>query len=295
MSDGASPGGALMVVMTTRSRTVSVPPSRPRTKWAWQLACLLLTHPIAIQPTTARPRLLVVSVAPPPPLHAPVVVLQEMFRGVDHRNRREGANYAQWLLEQYDVLPEYALFVHGHWQAWHQRRSLDELVRAVKALIRALERTPCRGDLYASITPVRHEWCHHMVEHTEFGQTLNSTFMRWLYPELPAPAPCLQSESSAQFVVSRRRIRAHPRAFYARLYNYTQACPPYGESVAPTRRERCFHNLLEYSWHVIFGQPALDGAAMTDTRELFLGLLPYRGACARTVEALARPRLPAAE
>ncbi|KAG8462643.1 hypothetical protein KFE25_004619 [Diacronema lutheri] len=251
-------------------------------------------------------RLLVVSVAPPPLLRTPTVVLQREYDarcGYDHRLRREGGNYAHWLYDNYEALPPFMAFVHGHAVAWHQPSALPVLVRVAEELVELLERAggECGAEgLFVPLgTTMTAQWCKHVAQPTPFGRVLRHTYAAWLEPDLPPPLPCLQAELGAQFVVSRSRVRARPRAFYRRLAEYTATCTPdrdgmYARAGEPKpdrlQPEHCFHNMLEYAWHVIFGQPPCDAERVPSPREqsrrwawrhpggrLFRGLLPYRG------------------
>jgi len=207
-------------------------------------------------------------------------------------------------------------FVHGHAVAWHQPSALPVLVRVAEELVELLERAggECGAEgLFVPLgTTMTAQWCKHVAQPTPFGRVLRHTYAAWLEPDLPPPLPCLQAELGAQFVVSRSRVRARPRAFYRRLAEYTATCTPdrdgmYARAGEPKpdrlQPEHCFHNMLEYAWHVIFGQPPCDAERVPSPREqsrrwawrhpggrLFRGLLPYRGTCAAVLAACTPPR-----
>ena len=50
---------------------------------------------------------------------------------VPRRFGREAMAYLTYIIENYDNLPSYAAFVHGHRTTWHQQAPLPALLRAL--------------------------------------------------------------------------------------------------------------------------------------------------------------------
>ncbi len=71
--------------------------------------------------------------------------------------------------------------------------------------------------------------------------------------------------TSAQFVVHRSRILAHPREFYQLCYEWLLTTPL--DSYKSAR-------VFEYTWHIIMGQPAIEPKR---THQDFMNLDPEPG------------------
>lgn len=44
----------------------------------------------------------------------------------------EAMVYLSWIIDNYDHLPPFATFVHGHFTAWHQEKNISSLVSSLK-------------------------------------------------------------------------------------------------------------------------------------------------------------------
>lgn len=63
--------------------------------------------------------------------------------------------YLTYIIEHYDSLPPYAIFVHGHKEAWHQEKDIVQLISSLR--ISALEQLgyiSLRCDWYPSCPKV---------------------------------------------------------------------------------------------------------------------------------------------
>merc|ERR1712176_459287 len=90
---------------------------------------------------------------------------------------------------------------------------------------------------------------------------------RILFPLLPSQGT--RCFCCSQFAVSRERIQAHPLSFYEQLLAFVQ-------DAADDTDSGC--NLLEFVWHLIFGEPALCAMEENSCRHIYSGTgVIYRG------------------
>ena len=163
----------------------------------------------------------------------------------------EAAAYFKYLMDHYDTLPEYVMFVHGHEYAYHAPTSMA---------------TTCRLDIPTQIEAMGG---FASLNHDKRGRTVRKYADRlmpapWspaflaralagLYgtaeqPPVSTPTK-LAFPASAQFAASRHAIRTRPRAFYARAYNLSTAATP-----ETCRGRTCGGYFFEQQYHYIFGR-----------------------------------------
>jgi hypothetical protein len=63
----------------------------------------------------------------------------------------------------------------------------------------------------------------------------------------PPPENGIRAHCCASFVVKKEAILAHPKSFYSKIIDYI---------VASSYSDQLTGRTLEYTWHMIFGQPA---------------------------------------
>ncbi len=143
----------------------------------------------------------------------------------------EAMAYLDYIVKFYDVLPEYTLFLHGHYLDWHQRTPIDKIINNI-----ILDKQ------YININDLgvddRYDNC--------FNKYYGSLKLVWDELFLDTLGP-IQSryydKCCAQFVVHRDRIKLRPKKFYERLINYI---------INKDNGEIGY--VLEYVWHNIFGE-----------------------------------------
>ncbi|KAK9808172.1 hypothetical protein WJX73_005073 [Symbiochloris irregularis] len=191
----------------------------------------------------------------------------------------EAMGYLQFIIDYYDRLPASIAFVHGHRFGWHledhvplMRRLRWDTVAVPFANLR-FETGPdhhlkfsCEvdkgqhpdvfdcdwvgGHLRPGNYTIRNsqdiyvgnkdEW----ADSVELEQVWNQTFAA----EMGAIPKELHAPCCAEFIVARKRILAHPLAFYVHLRNWIQHT-----ELDRYRSGRVF----EYMWHHMFGEPAV--------------------------------------
>lgn len=130
--------------------------------------------------------------------------------------------YLSYIITNYDSLPKYTIFIHGHRESWHQEGDMVDLIKSLQ--ITSLERdgyVPLRCDWYpscpAEIRPLDHDatvWgpgVHREDAEREIGQAWNELFGS---EELPRT---IASQCCAQFAATRDVIQRRSKADYERM------------------------------------------------------------------------------
>lgn len=153
---------------------------------------------------------------------------------VPKNKANEAAAYLKHIIDFYDSLSPYTVFVHDHEQSWHHKGSLaDRILETRPAPYRSLN-SVCLGNMHPDVNAMY--------------KTMISFHDRFLAPYLgightkigdwtPGNACC------AQFVVSRERIRQHPKRMYEDIYKYVMS-KGMGAKVGG--------HILEWTWFIIF-------------------------------------------
>lgn len=153
---------------------------------------------------------------------------------------REAVAYLRYIVDHYTNLPLLIAFVHAHRTSWHQKDPSD-IVTALRAL--KWNKYP-----YMPLTSV-------MTDSTFDNETKDNqkriNYELWrdvLQSELgPPPKHGIRTHCCATFVVKREAILAHSKVFYSKIIDYI---------LASSYSDYFTGRTLEYTWHMIFGQPA---------------------------------------
>lgn len=176
-------------------------------------------------------------------------------------NQGETAVYLQYIVEEYNNLPDHAAFVHAHQVAKHMPDKLDILQKLrwdalPYANLRYVNITfdlwgKWTGDWLCPQNPVGPApseeiiWDELRVNQSQlFADVWQELFAKSLGP-LPeyVHSPCC-----AEFVVSKERIQSRPLRFY-------EDCLSWVEEASADRYWA--GRIFEYMWHIIFGEPAM--------------------------------------
>lgn len=176
---------------------------------------------------------------------------------VENRRGRETLGYLQYLVDSYDSLPEWSVFLHPHLSgSWHQPYSMIELLLTLdwEAMpqFTALPASKCfwlaksrHTDEFESLDQVVQAW-NDTEDQEKLAQA--ALFHVWgsLFERELGPAPqelvatcCLQS------IVHRQRILARPKSFWLELLSSmsNQKLPDFVSS-----------RLIEWTWHMLMGE-----------------------------------------
>lgn len=170
---------------------------------------------------------------------------------------REASSYLKYIVEYYDSLPPYIAFIHGHEEAWHQLHP--------DGIFGAIERTKLCDYEYINLNnyidvkigkgdPPKlpcHENSHQfgvmIVQFEEIKRCWSTVFE----PILGYPIPnYIRFPMGAQFIVSRRAIRRHPKSAYETLLNYVN------DPTCEDDFSRGF--VIECIWHSLFTGAPMD-------------------------------------
>nr|OQO25818.1 hypothetical protein B0A51_09488 [Rachicladosporium sp. CCFEE 5018] len=148
---------------------------------------------------------------PTAPLHPP-------------RNKgHEAMIYLSYIIDHYDALPDFSIFMHGHQFAWHNNEILDtDAVQMIRHL--SPERVMRLGymNLRCHWEPGCPAWLHPGVrERLSWKQEEHLIADSWaqIFPKDPIPT-ILAQPCCAQFAVSRERILATPKQRYVYLRDW---------------------------------------------------------------------------
>ena len=154
----------------------------------------------------------------------------------------EVSAFLYYIIANYDNLPEYTAFIHGHETSWHQLHP--------RGLIAAIDEANMQKYNFVSLNIKPHPQVdNYMIDsvHPIHGlyesiRDLWSTF----FEEFLGPRPTeLHHDSCAQFVVSRQAILRNPLHAYKKWYEL---------AIDPSQNNKLVATMFELIWHVIFGE-----------------------------------------
>lgn len=156
------------------------------------------------------------------------IILQEKNLG------NEASSYLQYIVDNYDNLPEHNFFVHAHNTSYHQTLTHEDFFSRVKL-------PPPTG--YYNFN--RRDWyCDGLKDepHTTWNTLLEYWPVSSTQTTLAVPEN-LRFYTRAQFYVTRDLILRHSKEAYSNLleFIYTDKVPPYWCG-----------RIFEYMWHYIF-------------------------------------------
>ena len=170
---------------------------------------------------------------------------------------QEISTYMRFILMFWNFLPEHIAFVHGHEKTWHQEGyTMSYMLRNV-----------CYGNHeYISLSAVESEGAWRPVKGSQKYFRIMKKYWRLVRPFLgDIPKEGFKEKCCAQFVVTRERIKARPKALYELILkemtdpqkNYHRA--PHGKNSGWD-----LIHFWEAIWHYIMGEKAL-----VDTRKKY--------------------------
>jgi hypothetical protein len=177
---------------------------------------------------------------------------------------REAMTYLTFLVEHYDSLPAYIVFLHAHKDiedslgAWHNEGREHDIV----AMMRIFNYTTIQGDGYRSLRCEQSPGCPDRIQPARgnssveraIGDAWKDLFGNSRVPKIIA-APCC-----SQFIVTKAQVLQRPLSEYQRYFDWLLRTPldDYTSS-----------GVFEYLWHIIFGQ---DAVYCPNTKECYCDL-----------------------
>lgn len=168
----------------------------------------------------------------------------------------EASAFLKYIIDYYDILPEYSIFLHGEEKSIHHEGSLIDILEAARGH-RCVYKNLNNYKLGAFFLPMI-PWCDEFLA-PELGPI--EAYGDWTQGH----------DGCAQFIVHRDAIRLRSRQFYSRIYDWLLVTPL--ENYLNAR-------YLEWTWHLIFGQvPRFADAAESGVSkivyEVFRSLQSY--------------------
>jgi hypothetical protein len=175
------------------------------------------------------------------------------MRNEDERLRLPAAKgneaivYLTWIMENYDNLPQSAVFVHGHRESWHQDDAIEGLIgdlnlHALSEIgyisLRCLWKPSCPAEIDFD----RQEWIvlGPGAKLRKKSQVAIDENWQYLFPDELRPN-VIASPCCAQFAVTREVIRRRPRSDYDRMREWL-IDTPLGDDISG----RVFEKLWAY-------------------------------------------------
>jgi hypothetical protein len=172
----------------------------------------------------------------------------------------EAPGYMEYILQRFDTLPEWMVFLHGrpdqHSRWWYY------LLRCLDSKHLAHRGHP----FYLSLNDAEY-YKENVGIHMNVGQGLKLLYELWEIADVLSGMPKLESltkvslHPSAQFLVNRAAVKAHPRVFYeaalsASLSGYGISDDKLGKKKYRQSNQRVNWSgvAFEHLWHVVFGQ-----------------------------------------
>lgn len=159
---------------------------------------------------------------------------------------REAGSYLWYICNFWDNLPDRIAFIHGHEFSYHQTEHVFSVLKANKHK----DFYGLNGDL---------NFVYHDLNFIESLQkqepTFHTTFkLLWselLEKDLGECPPSILFEKSAQFIVSKNRIKRFPLSFYKNILDFIF-------SIESKEVNYVVGGFLELIWHIIFGEDSIN-------------------------------------
>lgn len=155
----------------------------------------------------------------------------------------EASAFFNFIIHNYDSLPEYVAFIHGHESAWHQRTNILDELRSRKYIGK---------NYYGLNKSCSYDWKKGNPLFNFIVENWDEYFSVPLNRKDP-PTEELFHECCAQFVTSRNQIRKITKEWYQKWFDL---CMKYERGTFDIGM------VFEYIWHVIFGEEYIVKSVM---------------------------------
>jgi hypothetical protein len=160
---------------------------------------------------------------------------------ISSNNGREASVYLKYIVDYYESLSTYTVFLQDDDTSWHHRDSIVDLV---------LARLGKRSKYYNL-----NKKCLGIIQSNDLWPTMRKFFAKYMAPyigdieqygEFTPGFKCC-----AQFIVHSDRVREHPKKMYEGILKYVVERPDPG---TPNPQQARGH-MLEWTWHLLFDNP----------------------------------------
>ncbi|PWY93908.1 hypothetical protein BO94DRAFT_509862 [Aspergillus sclerotioniger CBS 115572] len=167
---------------------------------------------------------------------------------------REALAYLQYIVDHYHDLPSTIIFIHSHKDGWPGAWHTDTMAYSNVDSIRALQTDFVQRNGYVNLRCQQSPGCPDEIrpfrDPPQFGRTTERVYAQsWIelfnntdVPEVVGVACC------SQFAVSKEQVLKRPLDHYQWFYDWVLNTGLSDDLAA---------HVMEYSWHIIFGQEAV--------------------------------------
>lgn len=160
----------------------------------------------------------------------------------------EAMTYLTYIIQFYEMLPDKILFIHGHYEGWHQVLNIDDIIALINW--KGVESyTNLRSCTYHPASQKRRYWSDvfdfsDILQYDSFLRFWNEFGMstKFGFPPLNSSV-VVESYCCSQFLVDRTSVKQLSREFYIDLRAWL-----INTDMATYYAGRVF----EYLWHIIF-------------------------------------------
>ncbi|KAI9682451.1 MAG: hypothetical protein M1829_000243 [Trizodia sp. TS-e1964] len=169
---------------------------------------------------------------------------------VSKNKGHEAMVYLTFIIDNYHNLPETSIFIHSKRYQWHNDHPNYDSVPILKSLqipyvqssgyanLKCAWKVGCPNEIYpADQVDLKHQTQYH------YANAYRSLFPNEPVPDVVAAGCC------AQFAVSKTQILARPLADYEHYRKWL---------LDTEHNDGVSGRLFEFSWHIIFGKPAVS-------------------------------------
>lgn len=163
----------------------------------------------------------------------------------------EAMFYLQYIIDHYARLPDLMVFVHDHRRAWHNSDVAD---RSILHLLRDLQWEYASQEGFANLRCQQKPNCpvilplHGLITSGKMENIFHEAWKNLFEAESGHLQPEIAATCCAQFVVSKSAVHGRSLQFYEAAKEWI---------MQSSSTDWAIGRVFEYSWHMIFGKPAI--------------------------------------
>lgn len=176
-------------------------------------------------------------------VYYPVLRDPETYTNKGH----EAMFYLRYIVDNYDALPNFMVFVHNHKRAWHNSDVTD---RSILHLLTDLRWDFVAQEGFVNLRCQSKPNCPSILPLSGFvraGKMENFFERAWedVFEDEFGPLGQIAATCCAQFAVTREAVHGRPREFYRSLVAWLERSGGTDWQLG---------RVLEYTWHILFGK-----------------------------------------
>lgn len=167
------------------------------------------------------------------PYNAIVVSKNGMPAETPTNKGNEASSFLEYIIKYYDDLPECMIFVHGHQNAWHHKKNMDDIL----SVLDVWEHEYCNINDFYEVELKK------IPEYPESQVLLPQLFSILEYPYTKEDVANIKYRLCAQFYVHKKAVLRHKKEKYIALFEWIMNSP---------LKSYWTGLMFEYIWHIIF-------------------------------------------